>query len=105
MPVIRRLQAILDLQEVSDYLYQFSPTAASGFLHAAESTIQFLETSPGLGRACRFRDSALVGVRKRLIRGTKYLVYYRPIEEGIEVLRVLHGARDVGRILGESDDD
>jgi hypothetical protein len=32
MAVVRRLQAILDLEEISDYLYQFSPAAASRFL-------------------------------------------------------------------------
>lgn len=26
-----------------------------------------------------------------------YLVFYRPVEEGIEVLRVLHGNRDIAR--------
>ncbi len=36
------------------------------------------------------------------IRGFEnYLVFYRPIEEGIEVTRVLHGARDIRGILEE----
>jgi toxin ParE1/3/4 len=30
-----------------------------------------------------------------------YLVFYREIPGGIEVLRVLHGARDIQRILAE----
>ena len=105
MAVVRRLQAIFDLQEISDYLYQYSPAAASRFLDEAEATIYRLEVSPRLGRACRFRDPALAGVRKRLVHGTRYMLYYRPIEDGIEVPRILHGSRDVGRVFGESDDD
>jgi len=105
MAVVRRIQAILDLQEISDYLCQFNPAAASRFLDAAENAIERLESSPRLGRACRFRDPALAGVRKRLIHGTRYMLYYRPIDDGIEVLRILHGARDAGRIFGESDED
>ena len=30
-----------------------------------------------------------------------YLVFYRPLPEGIAVVRVLHGARDIGGILAE----
>jgi len=105
MAVVRRLRAILDLEEISDYLYQFSPLAASRFLDEADATIHRLELFPKLGRACRFRNLTLAGVRKRLIHGTRYMLYYRPIDDGIEVLRILHGSRDISRILGESDDD
>ncbi len=45
-------------------------------------------------------------------RHRNHLVFYRPIPDGIEVLRVLHGARDLFGILAEefgveshSDDD
>jgi plasmid stabilization system protein ParE len=35
-------------------------------------------------------------------RFRKYLVFYRPIPGGIEVLRVLHGSRDIAAILAEA---
>lgn len=28
-----------------------------------------------------------------------YLVYYRPLRDGIEIVRILHGARDIARLL------
>lgn len=28
-----------------------------------------------------------------------YLVYYRPLRDGIEIIRILHGARDIARLL------
>lgn len=31
-----------------------------------------------------------------------YLIFEPPTEDRLEVLRVLHGARDLGRALGES---
>jgi toxin ParE1/3/4 len=34
-------------------------------------------------------------------RFKKYLVFYLPIAHGIEVVRVLHGARDIHGILAE----
>ena len=36
-----------------------------------------------------------------LSRFPKYLVFYRPITDGIEVIRVLHGARDLDGILAD----
>jgi toxin ParE1/3/4 len=29
----------------------------------------------------------------------KYLVFYRPVDDGIEVVRVIHAARDLGSVL------
>lgn len=34
-------------------------------------------------------------------RCKKYLIFYRPIAGGIEVLRVLHGVRDIHGLLAE----
>ena len=42
----------------------------------------------------------------------KYLVFYRPVADGVEIARVLHGARDIHGLLahefgieGDADDD
>lgn len=105
MAVTRRLRAILDLEEISDYLAAHSGAADIRFLDAAEATIQRLNHFPRLGRLCHSRDPTLTDVRRRLVEGTKrYVIYYRPTDEGIEVLRVLHTARDVGSIFGDADD-
>jgi hypothetical protein len=34
-------------------------------------------------------------------RFKKYLVFYRPVADGVEIARVLHGARDIYGILAE----
>ncbi|MEX1025024.1 MAG: type II toxin-antitoxin system RelE/ParE family toxin [Planctomycetota bacterium] len=50
----------------------------------------------GLNRA------ALAGLRSFPVKGfDKHLIFYRSTEHGIEVLRVLHGARDLGTIFEE----
>jgi toxin ParE1/3/4 len=44
----------------------------------------------------------LVDVRQYPIKGLKgYLVFYRINDSGVEVLRVLHGSRDLEAILDE----
>lgn len=34
----------------------------------------------------------------------RYVIFYLPLPKGIEVVRVLHGSRDVGAILQEEED-
>jgi toxin ParE1/3/4 len=43
----------------------------------------------------------LQGVRWFPVKGfPKVLVFYRPLNDGVEVLRVLHGAQDLAFLLG-----
>ena len=40
-------------------------------------------------------------MRQQRIKGfKKYLVFYRASDFGVEIIRVIHGARDVEAILG-----
>lgn len=48
-----------------------------------------LEAAPYLGRAGRIR-----GTRELVVTGTPYVVAYRIMPEGVQVLAVVHGARD-----------
>jgi toxin ParE1/3/4 len=106
MAISRRLDVLQDLIDISDYLAQHSAQAALRFLRAAEVTFRRLHRFPGLGRACEFRDPALRGVRRRLIEGfDRYLIYYRPTEDGIEIIRVLDGRRDMTQIFGPEADE
>lgn len=106
MAILRRPQAIIDLEEISDYIAEQNVRAALRFLDAAERSFRLLEILPLSGRACRFRSPVLAGVRKRPIQGfRKYVIYYMPIADGIEILRVIYGPRDRGQLLGEVFDD
>jgi len=55
----------------------------------------------------QFGRPELEGLRCFRIRGFEnHFVFYRPHESGIEVVRVLHGARDLESILdGDGADD
>ena len=70
--------------------------AADRFLDAAQSTFQQLAEMPGMGRTRPFPQSVLKNLRSFRIRDfDNYLIFYRPIADGIEVFHVLHGARDL----------
>jgi toxin ParE1/3/4 len=59
---------------------------------------------PLLGGLWEGRNPAFAEMRTWPIRRFKnYIIYYRPIPTGIEVIRVLHGAQDVERIFEETE--
>ena len=61
-----------------------------------------LAEMPGLGSRRDFSNPILVDIRSWIIKGfPNHLIFYRPTTRGIEVVRVLHGARDLGLLLGE----
>ena len=56
---------------------------------------------PGMGAATSFSDSGKRNLRRWRIRGFEnFLIFYRQIANGIEVIRVLHGAREIELLLG-----
>jgi toxin ParE1/3/4 len=84
------------------YIDQHNHAAAVRFLQAAEAAYEKLAAMPELGERQHFRREGLAKLRAWQVRGFEnYVVYYRPIEEGIEVVRVLHAARDAATILEE----
>jgi toxin ParE1/3/4 len=102
MAILRQLKAIEDLEGISDYLSERNVSVALRFLEAVEESFRFLERFPLSGRGCRFRSPDLSNVRKRIVHDfRRYVIYYRPVENGVEILRVVHGARDTRALLGE----
>jgi len=50
----------------------------------------------------RNRDELIPGLQSFVVN--PYLIYYCLIPEGIEIVRILHGARDVKALFSEDDD-
>jgi toxin ParE1/3/4 len=89
-----------DVDEHFIYLAKRSGDAGVRFLRAADATFEQLAAMPELGQRQDFGGDRLVGVRAWQIRGFEnYLVFYRPIQGGVEIIRVLHAARDVPTVF------
>jgi toxin ParE1/3/4 len=100
--VILRRAVPDDLAAILDYLGARAPSAADRFADAVQLALSKLAAFPGAGSLKPFRDARLRGVRTWRVPGfKKYLIIYRPIEDGIEVLAVLHGARNLRARLRE----
>jgi len=79
-----------------------SANAAEHLLDAVADAVLFLLEHPGAGRNCGFRSPHAEGIRSWPVRGfERYLIFYQRIDHGVEVVRFLHGARDVARLFGD----
>jgi toxin ParE1/3/4 len=91
-----------DLAEQAEYIRKDNPRAALRFLDAAEKTFEELASQPWLGGLEECTKPELAGLRCWRIRGfEKHLIFYLPVPDGIQIVRVLHGARDIKSILGK----
>ncbi len=80
------------------------PDLGDRFFLCAEATFKKLARTPGLGRPCAFRRPKAKGLRSWHVEDfPRHLVYYRPLpdEHGVEIVRVLHGARDLDAAFDE----
>jgi len=78
-----------DLDEIWIYIAQDNPDAADKFIHALVSRFPMLASMPEMG--CQREELA---ARLRSFPVGNYVIFYRPMENGVEITRVLHGARD-----------
>ncbi len=91
-----------DVNEAADYLGRESVPLGRRFYTAVQETCKALAEFPNLGREREVFSPHLLGLRSHAVQGFEnYLIFYRPVADGVEIIRVLHGARDVDRILEE----
>jgi toxin ParE1/3/4 len=93
-----------DLDDHFRYIAHDSPAMAARFRSAVYDALIRLAEMPGLGSPREYGNPELAGLRMWHVPGFRnHLIFYRPIEGGIEVIRALHGARDLAAIFGESE--
>ncbi len=99
--VIKRAAAKRDLTDHFVFLGESaSVDVARRFLHACNVSFQALAQMPELGAQRSFRNPRFCSVRAWPVKGfERYLIFYRPVTDGIEILRVIHGARDIERLF------
>ncbi len=72
------------------------------FDDAAATTFAELARMPGMGERRDSRNPRLADVRTWRIGGFEnHLIFYRSSGEEIEIIRILHAARDIRQILDE----
>lgn len=92
--VIRTPEAEADLIEIWLYIGRNNPSAADRTMGSIERTTNLIADFPLMGAA----HPELAPELRSFLAGN-YVIYYRPVENGIEIVRVLHHARDVREIF------
>ena len=92
--VLFRPAAISDLQQIAEYIETERSGRGYSFVDEIRSACSVWATNPMAGRA-----RIEIGEDIRSFPHGNYVVFYRPLKDGIAVLHVLHGARDLSRLF------
>lgn len=89
-----------DLDEQVVYIGERNFDAAERYERAVFADFRKLAEFPAMGALRNFPNPRLQGVRSWPVSGFgNYLIFYLPAQDGIDVLRVLHGARDLDQVF------
>ena len=104
-PVTQRPRARLDLLEQFVYFgEQSSVELAERYFAAVNATCLRLVDHPKSGVVYDSGIARLKGLRRVPVNGFEnYLVFYLPHPAGIDVIRVLHGARDIDNLFAQEE--
>lgn len=84
-------EAQRDLEEIWEYIASDNPVAADGLLDDIADSCELIGEQPLLGVE---REDVAPGLR--FLPVGNYLIFYIPLTTGVEIVRVIHGARDYG---------
>ena len=85
-----------DLRAASEYLMReaSSLSAAFSFLDNVDQRAALYASQPELGEDC---SGLSPGLRRFVVKG--YILFYRATADGVEIVRVIHGSRDIPSVL------
>lgn len=92
----RTAQAKVDLLEIWCHIGEDSPDAADRTVAGIDDAIKLVSEHPGFGTE---RPDLAAGLR--LYPVGSYLIGYRQAKGGVQILRVVHGARDLPSLKWE----
>ncbi|HEY6467317.1 MAG TPA: type II toxin-antitoxin system RelE/ParE family toxin [Candidatus Acidoferrales bacterium] len=96
--ILKRPRALFDLAEIWSYVAEDSMINADRLAARIDKAFTLLARRPGLGRP---RPELYPNLRSFVIR--KYVVFYLAITHGIDVIRVLHGSRDIETVFEDAE--
>jgi plasmid stabilization system protein ParE len=90
-----------DVDDIYDYIGQRDgrPTVADEFVRQLEEVCDEYAAAFAAGHVLG-TDRSDLGESYRAISHKRWVIIFRPIYDGIEVMRVVDGSRDYGRLFG-----
>lgn len=90
-------QAEADLLEVWRYVAKGGETRADAFLDTVLKQCHQLVQFPRMGR-----DRSNLATNLRSFPVKMFVIFYRPVDDTVEIVRILYGARDIETIFQEA---
>ena len=87
---VRTRRARLDLIEIWQHIAADDPEAADRLLDEIDAECALLAEHPQIGPS---REDIRPGLRYFVVR--EYVIFYRAMENGVEIVRTVHGRRDL----------
>jgi toxin ParE1/3/4 len=105
-PVVPRASARQDAEEAIDhYLSQGARDAALGFVEALEQALRHIGRHAASGSPRYAHELEIPGLRFWSMGRYPHLVFYVERADHVDVLRVLHGQRDISSWMRPSEAD
>ena len=92
--LLKKPEAENDLDEIWLHIAQDSPHNADRFLERIQESCWALADFPHMGTG---RDELKTGLRCHPVGN--YQIFIIPLEDGVDIVRVLHGSRDIERLF------
>ncbi len=90
--------AKLDFKEIASYITRFNPPAARRLREKIKQQCKLLADFPNMGQSWDNFERSL-----RSFPVEDYWIFYRPIDGGVEIVRVVSGYRDLEVIFSSED--
>ena len=87
-----------DLKEINRYIIRYNPDVARRLNEKIKQQCKLLADFPNMGQSC---DNFARGLRSFPVED--YLIFYRPIDDGVEVVRIVSGYRDLETVFLSED--
>lgn len=92
-----------DVDEIATYIARNSPSAAARFYELVDATYEKIHTDPWRWPVYPVWIPSGQELRKRAVIGFgSYLVFYALLPNAVQIFRVLHGARNLPKVLAET---
>jgi toxin ParE1/3/4 len=88
--------AAQDLNDIADYFATYNVRAGEKFFQSFNQKCQQLVSFPNSGK--RYEE---IAPNLKGISLSGYIIFYRTIDDGVEILRVISGRRDLPAIFTE----
>lgn len=88
--VLFTLESKLDLKDIADYIAEDNKKIAIAYIKLLREKCKKLSDTPKIG----VQRGTL-----RMFPVGSYLIFYREVKNGIEIIRILHAARHVEKII------